>query len=75
MTHERKREQKPWYPTIERMPEFYNVETWQNRSVDDDPVLLEDAEAGENESVTGDRVARDTVGSPAPIAPIEPAKE
>lgn len=75
MTHERKREYKPWYPTIERMPEFYNVETWQNRSVDDDPVLLEDAEAGENESVTGDRVARDTVGSPAPIAPTEPAKE
>jgi hypothetical protein len=75
MTRERKREQKPWYPTIERMPEFYNVETWQNRSVDDDPVLLEDVEAGENESVTDGRVARETVGSPAPIAPIEPAKE
>ena len=75
MTHERKREQKPWYPTIERMPEIHNVEDWQDRSVDDYPVLLEDAKAGENESVTGDRLARETVGSPAPIALIEPAKE
>jgi hypothetical protein len=75
MTQERKREQKPWYPTIERMPEIHNVEDWQNRSVDDNPVLLEDAEAEEYESMTGDRVALETVGSPAPIAPTKPAKE
>jgi hypothetical protein len=75
MTQERKREQKPWYPTIERMPEIHNVEDWQNRSVDDNPVLLEGAEAEENESMTGDRVALETVGSPAPIAPTKPAKE
>jgi hypothetical protein len=75
MTEERKREQKPWYPTIERMPEIHNVEDWQNRSVDDNSVLPEDTEAEEIESVTSDRVALETVGSPVPIAPIKPAKE
>jgi hypothetical protein len=75
MTQERKREQKPWYPTIQRMPEIHNVEDWQNRGVDDNPALLEDAEAEENEPVTGDRIALETVGSPAPTASIKPAKE
>lgn len=75
MTQERKREQKPWYPTIERMAEIHNVEDWQNRGVDDNPVLLEDAEAEENESVTGVPVALETVGSPAPIAPTKPEKD
>jgi hypothetical protein len=75
MTEERKLEQKPWYPTIERMPEFYNVETWQNRGVDDNPVLLEGAEAEESESVASDQVVRETVRSTAPTEAIKPAKE
>lgn len=70
MTEERKHEQKPWYPTIEREPLFYNVETGPNLS-DDKPVLLEDAEGGENDSVAGDQPVRETARS---IAPIEPSK-
>lgn len=42
------REQKPWYPRIESMPPVYNVENWQNRSVDDHPVSLEDMETEED---------------------------
>ena len=75
MTEERKHEQKPWYPTIERMPELYNVENWQNRSVEDHPVLLEGAEAEEDEPVTGDAVVPETVGSVAPLASNKPARE
>ena len=70
VTEKRELEQKPWYPTIERMPLLYNVETGPNLS-DDNPVLLLDAEAEENESVAGDRVVRETVGSTAAIAPIK----
>jgi hypothetical protein len=54
MTEERKHEQKPWYPTIERMPLLYNVETRPNLR-DDNPVLLLDAEAAENVSAAGER--------------------
>lgn len=76
MTEERKQEQQPWYPTIERMPEIHNVEDWQNRSVEDNPVLLEGVEAGGNEPMVNDAAAvRERVGSTAPIAPNEPAKE
>jgi hypothetical protein len=75
MTEERKREQKPWYPTIERMPEIHNVENWQSRSVSDDPVLLEDAEVEEDGSITGDSVVRGTIHPTTRIAVIEPAKE
>jgi hypothetical protein len=78
MTEERKHDQKPWYPTIERMPELYNVENWQNRSVEDHPVLLEGAEAeeaAEDEPVTEDAVVPETVSSVAPLAPNKPAKE
>ena len=75
MTEERKHEQRPWYPTSERMPEIHNVEDWQNRSVEDNPALLEGAEAEENEPVMGDAAVRETVGSTAPIAPNKPAKE
>jgi len=74
MTEEHKREQKPWYPTIERMPEIRDVETWQNRSSGDDRVLLEDAEVEENEPAD-DPDVRETVGSAESIAPIKPAKE
>jgi len=74
MTEERKREQKPWYPTIERMPEIRDVETWQNRSPGDDRVLLEDAELEENEPAD-DTGVRETVGSAAPIAPAKPAAD
>ena len=74
MTEERKREQKPWYPTIEREPLFYNVETGPNLS-DDKPVLLEDAEGGENDSVAGDQPVRETARSIAPIEPSKPANE
>ena len=67
---ERKREQKPWYPTIERMPEIRDVENWQNLSIADKPVLLEeDAEAEENKSVTDDLRVRETVESTAPSVP------
>lgn len=74
MTEERKREQKPWYPTIERKPLLYNVETGPNLS-DDNPVLLEDAEVGEDESVAGDQLIRETAHSTAPIEATKPAKE
>lgn len=74
MTEERKREQKPWYPTIERMPEIRDVETWQNRSPGDDRVLLEDAELEENEPAD-DTGVRETVVSAAPIAPAKPAAD
>jgi hypothetical protein len=75
MTEERKHEQRPWYPTIERMPEIHNVEDWQNRSVEENPVLLEGGEAEENEPVTGDVAVHEAVGSTAPVAPNKPAKE
>ena len=75
MTEERKHDQKPWSPTIERMPELYNVENWQNRSVEDNPVLLEGAEAEENEPAKGDAVVPETVGSVAPLASNKPARE
>ena len=75
MTEERKREQKPWYPTIERMPEIRDVETWQNRSSGDDRVLLEDAEV-EGNAPADDPDVRETVASSASIAPpIKPANE
>lgn len=54
MTEERKHEQKPWYPTIERMPLLYNVETGPNLR-DDNPPLLLDAEAADNVSAAGER--------------------
>ena len=75
MTEERKHEQRPWYPTIERMPEIHNVEDWQNRSVEENPVLLEGGEAEENEPVTGDAAVPETVGSTAPVAPNKPTQE
>jgi hypothetical protein len=75
MTEERKHEQQPWHPTIERMPEIHNVEDWQNRTVEDNPVLLEGADVEEDEPVTGDAVVRETVGSTAPAAPNKPRKE
>ena len=34
MTEERKTEQKSWYPTIERMPLLYNVQTGPNLNYD-----------------------------------------
>ena len=74
MTEERKREQRPWYPTIERMPEIRDVETWQNRSSGDDRVLLEDTEVEENASA-GDPDVREAAASSASIAPIKPANE
>lgn len=74
MTEERKREQKPWYPTIERMPEIRDVETWQNRSSGDDRVMLEDTEVEENASA-GDPDVRKAAASSASIAPIKPANE
>jgi hypothetical protein len=74
MTEERKHDQKPWYPTIERMPELYDVENWQSRSVEANPVLLEGAEAEENEPMTRDAVVPETVGSVAPLASNKPAK-
>lgn len=74
MTEERKRGQKPWYPTIERMPEIRDVETWQNRGSGDDRVLLEDAEVEEN-ALADDTDVRETVASAASIAPIESANE
>ena len=45
-TETRNREQKPWYPRIEGMPPIYNVENWQNRSVDENPAPLEDTDTG-----------------------------
>src|SRR6185312_7260358 len=74
MTEERKREQKPWYPTIERMPEIRDVETWQNRSSGDDRVLLEDAEV-EGNAPADDPDVREAAASSASIAPIKPANE
>jgi hypothetical protein len=74
MTEERKHDRKPWYPTIKRMPELYNVENWQNRSVEDNPVFLEGTEAKENEPVTGDAVVPETIGSVAPLASNKPVK-
>jgi len=71
MTEERKREQKPWYPTTERMPEIHNVENWQSRSISDNPVLLEDAEIEENKSIMGDSVVSATIHLTAPIALIK----
>lgn len=69
---ERKREQKPWYPTIERMPEIRDVESWQNRSIADKPALVEeDAEAEEKESVTDDLRVRETAESTAPVNPVK----
>jgi len=47
-TESHDREQKPWYPRIESMLPVYNVENWQNRSVDDHPVSLEDIETEED---------------------------
>ena len=73
MTEERKHEQKPWYPTIERMPEIRDVETWQNRSSGGDRVLL-DAEVEENASAD-DPDVREAAASSASIAPIKPANE
>jgi len=75
MTEERKHDRKPWDPTIERMPELYNVGNWQNRSVEDNPVLLEGEEAEENEPATGAAAVPETVGSVAPLASKKPAKE
>ena len=70
---ERKREQKPWYPTLERMPEIRDVENWQNRSISGKPVSLEeDAEAEEKEPVTDDLRVREAGES---TAPVNPAKE
>jgi len=56
------------------MPLLYNVETGPNLS-DDNPVLLEDADAEDNEPMTGERVVCGKVCSTAPIAPITPLKE
>lgn len=69
MTEERKHKQMPWNPTIERMPLLYNVETGPNL-YDDNPVLLLDAEAEENESDIGNRIIDETVRSNATVAPI-----
>jgi hypothetical protein len=74
MTEEPKSAQKPWYPTIEREPLLYNVETGPNLG-DDNPMLLEDAEGGENGSVAGDQLVRETARSTGPIKPTKPAKE
>ena len=74
MTEEHKREQKPWYPTIERMPEIRDVENWQNRSSGDDRVLLEDAEVEES-APAYDPDVRETVASSASVAPTKPANE
>jgi hypothetical protein len=75
MTEERKDEQKPWYPRIERVPEIRGVATWQNRDTDDDRLLLEDAEVEENAPVADGSRVSETAASKAPVAPIEPAKD
>jgi hypothetical protein len=79
MTEERKREQKPWYPTIEREPELNPFVSPQHSSDElDNPVFLENAEDEENEeneSVASDRVVPETIRSTPAIAAIKPAKE
>jgi hypothetical protein len=74
MTEERKREKKPWYPTIERMPEIRDVETWQNRSSGDGRLLLTDTEVEEN-APADDPDIGEAAASSASIAPIKAASD
>ena len=77
MTEEHKREQEPWYPTIERKPLFNPFANLLDRtSESDDPVKLPELEGEEEASVAADRVERETppCAEPAPAAEIKPAK-
>jgi hypothetical protein len=54
MTEEHKREQKPWYPKIEREPELNPFVSPQHRSDElDKPVSLADPEDDESEAEAG----------------------
>jgi len=70
LTENHKLEHKPWYPTIDRMPLFYNVETGPTLN-DDGPVLLLNTEADEEESAASGRVVCETVSSTAAGAPVK----
>jgi hypothetical protein len=76
MTEERKREQAPWYPTIEREPAVNPFVSPQHRSDElDKPIILEDPEAEDDEALVGDRIVRKTDCSTAAKPGIEPTEE
>lgn len=57
--------QKPWYPTIERRPLFYNVETGPTLN-EGSPVLLV-TETEEEQAAAAARVLRETVNAPVQV--------
>ncbi|MGO9593890.1 MAG: DUF2934 domain-containing protein [Steroidobacteraceae bacterium] len=69
MKTQRKHEEKPWQPEIERQPEFNPFVNPLDRTGQlENPPPLEDSEPEENASVDDDRVAGETTRTTAPVA-------